>query len=37
MKIFLYKKFVGNISVDMNISMDIFILVDVQNVSRGEK
>lgn len=32
MKSFLYKKFVGNIDVDMRIDMDIYILVDVLNV-----
>jgi hypothetical protein len=29
MKDFLYKKFVGNIDVDMRVSTDIFIIVDV--------
>lgn len=37
MKSFLYKKFVGNIDVGMRVDMDIFILVDVPNVKRGEK
>ncbi len=36
MKIFLYKKFVGNIDVGMKVNTDIFILVDVQNVKKGK-